>query len=130
MEGHTDIRKLVEEKKDAFSPIGAFMPDGMVLTEPGLGLSMPGLPLPPVTLGGTFACGFALWNPTTPGAYGITAPLMGCQALTAMGDSRRVVVSPDGALVAADDGAGDLRVWGVDATAAPVEATCMGTCQK
>jgi len=100
-----------------------------VLTEPGLGISMPGMPMPSFNFSGTLTCGFALWDPTMPGAYDIANPPGGCQAPTAMGDSQRAVVSPDGSLVAADDGGGNLRIWGVDATAAPVEPTCLGTCQ-
>jgi WD40 repeat protein len=130
MEGHTDVNKLIQSKKeDAFSAVGAFLPNGLVLTEPGLGISMPGMPIPSFSLGGTFTCGFALWDPTMPGAYDIANPPSGCQAPTAMGDSQRAVVSHDGSRVAADDGGGNLRVWGVDATATPVQPTCLGTCQ-
>ena len=101
----------------------------LVLTEQRLGISLPGVPIPPVGLGGALACGFALWNPAMPGAYSISNPPGGCQSPTAMGDSGRAAVSPDGTLVAADDGAGNLRVWDVDAPAATFEPACLGTCQ-
>jgi WD40 repeat protein len=128
VQGHTDIMKLIADKKDAFSPQGAVTPDGLVLTEPGLGIALPGMPIPPMNLGGTSVCGFALWNPSSPGAYAVPTPAEGCQAAVVTGDSRRAVISPDGRWVAADDGAGQLRVWAVDPTAAAIPPTCLGKC--
>lgn len=130
MEGHTDVDKLIQtDKAAAFGAVGAFLPNGLVLTETGLDISAPGLPLPSFSLGGTLSCGFVLWDPTMQGAYSIPNPSNGCQAPTSAGDQGRAVVSLDGSLVAADDSTGNLRVWGVDATAAPVAPICLGTCQ-
>jgi WD40 repeat protein len=129
-QGHTDVQKLIADPNAAFAPIGSFLPSGLVLTEQGVPLPIPGLPLSPVGPGGTFGCGFALWDPTMAGAYAITAPASGCQAGTTVGDGRRAVISSDGTLVAADSGAGNLRVWDVDPTAAPVQQTCLGTCTQ
>jgi WD40 repeat protein len=130
MEGHTDVDKLLKSNQQAaFAAVGTFLPNGLVLTEQGLDLSLPGMPLPSFNMSGTPSCGFALWDPSMQGAYSITNPPGGCQAPTANGDQERAVVSPKGTLVAADDSAGNLRVWGVDAAAAPIEPACLGTCQ-
>ncbi len=128
--GHTDITKLIADKKDAFSPFGAVTADGLVLTEPWIDIAMPGIPLPPSALSGsgfTSTCGFFLWDPTTPGAFAIPAS-DGCQNPITAGDGARAVVSRDGTLIAADDGSGNMRVWAVDPTAAPATPTCLGKC--
>jgi len=131
VKGHTDILKLVTNKKDAFSPYGAVTSDGLVLTEPWIDIALPGIPLPPLALSGsgiTPTCGFFLWDPTGPGAFAIPAPSDGCQDPITAGDAARAVISRDGSLIAADDGSGNLRVWAVDPTAAPTVPICVGKC--
>jgi WD40 repeat protein len=126
-QGSTDVLKLISEKTDAFSPIGAVTSGGLVLTEPGIGVSIAGFPLPLLSLGPA-TCGFALWDPVHAGAYAIPASSGPCESAIAAGDSHRVVLSSDDRVLAADDGAGDLRVWSVDPSAAVVAPICLGDC--
>jgi hypothetical protein len=125
--GHTDVDKLIGSKTDAFSPIGAITSDGLVLTEPGIGLAVPGVAIP-IPSYGTPTCGFALWDPTVPGAYVSPLGSGGCPVPLIMGDGRRAVISPDDHLIAADNGAGELRLWAVDPAAESVPPICLGKC--
>jgi WD40 repeat protein len=128
LQGHTDVMPLISDKTTAFSPVGAITPDGLVLTEPGIGIAIPGFTLPLLTAGPS-TCGFALWNPTAAGALAVPTGAGICETAIASGDSHRVVISPDDRFLAADDGSGDLRVWAVDPTAAAVAPICLGDCQ-
>ena len=38
------------------------------------------------------------------------------------------ILSPDGRLIAADDGFGNLRVWGIDASLPALPPECSGAC--
>jgi hypothetical protein len=93
-------------------------------------IPIPGLPagLLPLAGGGPQTCGFALWDPSTPGVQAAPPGATACQSILAAGDNRRAVLSPDNRYIAADDGAGNLRLWAFDPTAVAVTPMCVGTC--
>lgn len=131
MQGKTDMTKLLSDKSTSFMPGIPATPDGLVLAEPliaSLSSPMPGFSLPNLGAAGEGPCGFALWNPQTPGYYAYQPPAGTCEDPINFGDGQRATISPDGDWIAADDGGGQLRIWGVDPAAPASDPVCIGTC--
>jgi len=114
---------------------GGFTPDGYFLLSRYGKLTAPeAQPAATGLSGPLWACGFALADMES-GQTFFSPPMLydectGPQYMYDMG-SRGIqpqILSPDGRFIAADDGYGNLRLWGVDSSLPAIPPECSGGC--
>ncbi len=130
--GKTNTYTQFTQRDIGFDWSYAFTPSGFLVVEPWSSPQRPdATPVAPERE--LRYCGFGLWDPRALGLYAYSMPFEDCFAADRQFDSEdvyRVVVSPDGQRLAADDGRGRLRIWAVDPTAPAYAPECLGACEE